>query len=98
MTRGTAFIAGVLLVLRCRAARAEDTNLTAMEVAQAVMVTAELDFSNKPPTIAQALLEIERHYEPADGRGRTFAILDAYGEPTTDGKLHISLHVSTEKP
>lgn len=98
MTRGAAFIAGVLLVVSCRAAQAEDTNLTAMEVAQAVMVTAELDFSNKPPTIAQALLEIERHYEPADGRGRTFAILDAYGEPTADGKLHISMHVSTEKP
>jgi len=58
----------------------------------------ELDFGAKPPSIAQALPEIERRYEPADGHGRTFAILDAYGEPTTDGKLHISMHVSTEKP
>src|SRR2546427_7763706 len=98
MTRGAAFIGGLSLVVSCRAARAEDTNLPAMEVAQAVMVTAELDFSNKPPTIGQALLKIERHYEPVDGRGRTFAILDAYGEPTADGKLHISMHVSTEKP
>ena len=98
MTRGAAFIAGVLVVVSCRTALAEDTNLAAMEVAQAVMVTAELDFSNSPPTIARALLEIERRYEPADGRGRTFAILDAYGEPTADGKLHISMHVSTEKP
>ena len=98
MTRSAAFIAGLLLVVSSRAALAEDTNLPAMEVAQAVMVTAELDFSNKPPTIAQALLEIERRYEPVDGRGRTFSILDAYGEPTADGKLHISMHVSTEKP
>ena len=60
MTRRGAFIAGVLLVVTSRAALAEDTNLPAMEVAQAVMVTAELDFSNKPPAIAQALLEIER--------------------------------------
>jgi hypothetical protein len=44
------------------------------------------------------LPEIERRYEPDDGQGRTFAILDAYGEPTTNGKLHISMHVSTEKP
>ena len=62
------------------------------------MVTVELDFGAKPPSIAQALREIERRYEPGDGQGRTFAILDAYGEPTTDGKLHISMHVSTEKP
>jgi hypothetical protein len=98
MNRSTAFIAGLLPFVNCSAVRAEDTNLPAIEVAQAVMVTAELAFSNQPPTIAQALLEIERHSEPFDGRGRTFAILDAYGEPTADGKLHISMHVSTEKP
>jgi len=64
----------------------------------AVMVTVELDFGAKPPSIAQALHEIERRYEPDDGQGRTFAIIEAYGEPTTDGKLHISMHVSAEKP
>jgi hypothetical protein len=69
-----------------------------MEVNKAVMVTAELDFSSPLPTIAQALTEIERHYKPDDGVGRTFAILDAYGEPTPDSKLHISMHVSSEKP
>jgi hypothetical protein len=74
-----------------------DTNLPTMEVAQAIMVTVELDFGSPPPTIAEALKQIERHYEPADGKGRTFAILDAYGEPMADGKLHISMHVSTEK-
>ena len=69
-----------------------------MEVAKAVMVTRELDFGPKVPTIAQALNEIERRYVPDDGAGRTFAVLDAYGEPTPEGKLHISMHVSSEKP
>ena len=69
-----------------------------MEVAKAVMVTVELDFGSKVPTIGQALNEIERRYLPDDGAGRTFAVLDAYGEPTPDGKLHISMHVSSEKP
>ena len=69
-----------------------------MEVAKAVMVTVELDFGAKIPTIAQALNEIERRYLPDDGAGRTFAVLDAYGEPTPEGKLHISMHVSSEKP
>jgi hypothetical protein len=69
-----------------------------MEVAKAVMVTVELDFGPKVPTIAQALAEIDRRYQPDDGSGRTFAVLDAYGEPTPDGKLHISMHVSSEKP
>ncbi len=73
-------------------------SLPTMEVAQSVMVTVELDFGAKPPSIAQALLEIERRYEPDDGQGRTFAILEAYGEPTTNGRLHISMQVSTEKP
>ena len=69
-----------------------------MEVAKAVMVTVELDFGPKVPPIAQALNEIERRYLPDDGAGRTFAVLDAYGEPTPEGKLHISMHVSSEKP
>jgi hypothetical protein len=69
-----------------------------MSAAQAVMVTADLSFPGTPPSIAEALLQIERRYGPQDGTGRTFAILDAYGEPTPDGKLHISMHVSSEKP
>jgi hypothetical protein len=69
-----------------------------MEVAQSLMVTVDLDFGAKPPGIAQALPEIERRYEPDDGQGRTFAIIEAYGEPTPDAKLHISMHVSAEKP
>jgi hypothetical protein len=69
-----------------------------METAEAVMVTVELDFGPKIPTVAEALTEIARTYQPDDGVGRTFAILDAYGEPTEDGKLHLSMHVSSEKP
>ena len=70
-----------------------------MEVNQAVMVTVELDFGSSLPTVAEALREIERRHQPDTGTGRTFAILDAYGEPTPDGKkLHMSMHVSSEKP
>ncbi len=69
-----------------------------MTIAQAVMVTEELDFGQPVPSIAEALTQIERGYAADDGKGRTFAILDAYGEPTADGrKLHISMHVSSEK-
>ncbi|HEX5733510.1 MAG TPA: hypothetical protein VF131_11810 [Blastocatellia bacterium] len=69
-----------------------------MEVAKAVMVTVDLDYGPTAPTIAQAINDIERQHQPADGAGRTFAILDAYGESTADGKLHMSMHVSSEKP
>ncbi len=69
-----------------------------LEVAQAVIVTVELDFGGTVPTVAAALLDIERRYQPEDGKGRTFAILDAYGEGTWSGKLHLSMHVSAEKP
>lgn len=73
--------------------------LPRMEVNQAVMVTVELDFGPQVPGIAAALREVERRHQPADGRGRVFAILDAYGGPTADGKkLHMSMHVSSEKP
>lgn len=70
-----------------------------MEINQAVMVTVELDFGTNVPTIAEALIEIDRLYQPDDGQGRTFAILDASGGSASDGKkLHLSMHVSTEKP
>jgi hypothetical protein len=69
------------------------------EVAQAIMVTQELDFGGPPPSIRDALKDIERRHDPEDGVGRTFSMLDAYGEPTPDGKkLHISMHISMEKP
>jgi hypothetical protein len=78
---------------------AAPTNLPTTEVNQALMVTVELDFGPKVPSIAEALHEIERRHQSESGGGRVFAILSAYGEPTPDGKkLHMSMHVSTEKP
>jgi len=74
------------------------SELVTMDVAKAVMVTVELDLGTKTPTIAEGLSQVERRYQPDDGQGRTFAILDAYGETTPDGKLHMSMHVSSEKP
>jgi hypothetical protein len=68
------------------------------EINQAVMVTVDLDFGGGAlPTIAEAIPQIERRYQPADGTGRTFAILDAYGQPTAENKLRVSMHVSAEK-
>jgi hypothetical protein len=75
---------------------ATNVALPTNEVAQAIMVTVELDFGGKPPSIKDALKEIERSYEPKGER--TFAILDAYGEPTPAGKLHMSMHLSMEQP
>ncbi|PYI81489.1 MAG: hypothetical protein DME26_19890 [Verrucomicrobia bacterium] len=69
-----------------------------MNVAQAVMVTVDLDFGPKLPSIAEALRDVERRHEPEDGVGRTFSIIEAFGEPTPEGKLRVSMHVSTEKP
>jgi len=69
-----------------------------MEINQAVMVTVDLDFGGAPiPTIANALQQIERRYVATEGTGRTFAVLDAYGETTPENKLRISMHVSSEK-
>jgi hypothetical protein len=73
-------------------------SLPVIEVNKALMVTVELDFGSNAPAIAQALREVERRHLPDDGQGRTFAILDAYGGPTPEGKLHLSMHVSMEKP
>jgi hypothetical protein len=73
--------------------------LVRMKIAQAVVVTVELDFGGRVPTVAEAIQQIERSYTPDDGIGRTFSILDAFGEPTAGGKLlHMSMHVSSEKP
>lgn len=74
----------------------DSSELTTMDVAKAVMVTVEEDFG-KNATIASALQQVERRYKADDGTGRTFAILDAYGETMADGKLHMSMHVSSEK-
>jgi hypothetical protein len=75
-----------------------DETLPSAEVAHALMVTVDLDFGGRMPSIKEALTEVERRHQPDDGRGRTFAILDAYGEPTPAGRLHMSMHLSMEKP
>lgn len=67
-------------------------------VAQSVMVTVELDFGATPPRLEEALQEIERRSEPADGTGRTFAVLDADGSVATNGSWRLQMHVSMEKP
>ena len=75
---------------------ATNADLPTNEVAQAIMVTVDLDFGGKPPSIKDALKEIERSYEPKGER--TFAILDAYGEPTPHGQashLHAPQHGAT---
>ena len=95
---GTLGAAATNVVATSTATNAPAVALPSIEINQAVMVTQELDFGTPVPTIAEALQSIERRYQPEDGVGRTFAILDAYGEPTPEGKLHISMHVSTEKP
>src|SRR5438105_900492 len=38
-----------------------------IEINQAVMVTVELDFGTKVPSIAEGLQQVDRRYEPADG-------------------------------
>jgi hypothetical protein len=74
------------------------TNVPSIEVAQAVVVTVDLDFAGRNPSIEEALKQIDRRYEPEAGAGRTFAILDAWGETNANGKLRISMHLSMEQP
>lgn len=69
-----------------------------METAKAVVVTVEILYGAQVPTVAQALTQIERRSAPDDRVGRTFAILDADGWATPDGRLHLQMHVSSEKP
>ncbi len=83
-------------------ASATETNAAALptlEAIQSVVVTQDLDFGAKPPGLAEVMQEIDRRSQPDDGRGRTFAILEAFnGEVQPDGKVRVSLRVSTEKP
>lgn len=80
-------------------APADPNTVPAMEVAQSVVVTQDLDFGPQPPTLAEAVQQIERRPQPAEGGGRTFAILEAFnGAIQPDGKMRVSLRISTEKP
>jgi hypothetical protein len=71
--------------------------LIAVGVAIPLLFRINSILASSPATIPDAIGQIERGYAPDDGVGRTFAILDAYGEPMPDGKLHMSMHVSSEK-
>lgn len=105
---GTCVCGAALGVLVLPAGQADDAAAVAgnkplpevytMEAAQAVMVTVEVPPVKDDPTIAGALRQVERRHRPEDGKGRVFAILDAYGERNADGKLHMSMHLSSEKP
>src|SRR5262249_29800973 len=75
-----------------------EPDLNTMDVAQAVMVTVELDMGQPVPKVADAMREIERRYQVDDGSPRDFAILDADGWKTPDNKLHLQMHVSSERP
>jgi hypothetical protein len=78
-----------------RATNAIDT----MEVAQSVVVTHDLDYGSERPRLAAIMGDIERRPKADDGLSRTFAILEAFnGEVQPDGKIRVSLRVSTEKP
>jgi len=68
-----------------------------MMLQESVMVTIEENFGPGVKTIGDALQLIDRKYQPFDKQGRTFAILDAYGNKMTDGRMHISMHISSEK-
>ncbi len=68
-----------------------------MLVNESVMVTVDLDLGQPVPTVEQALKLIERKYAPKDGKDRTFAILDAVAETSPFGKMHLSMHISSEK-
>ncbi len=68
-----------------------------MMLQESVMVTIEENFGPAVKSIADALTHIERKYQPFDGQGRTFAILDAFGNKMPDGRMHISMHISSEK-
>src|SRR5689334_25146449 len=83
-TRNTTPVAAPTPAPTAPTAQNGEPEATPMEVNKAVMVTEELDLGKPAPSIAQALQQIERRYRPDDGVGRTFAVLDAYGEAMPD--------------
>ncbi|MCX6275799.1 MAG: hypothetical protein NTV09_11400 [Bacteroidetes bacterium] len=78
-------------------AQSHPAKVDSMMLQESVMVTVEENFGPTALTIADALFLIERKYSPFDNQGRTFAILDAYGNKLPDGRMHISMHISSEK-
>src|SRR5688572_12197205 len=52
--------------------------IPAMEAAQSVVVTHDLDYGSQRPSLAGIMHDIERRHQADDGLGRTFAILEAF--------------------
>ncbi len=55
------------------------------------------NFGATVKTVEQALSLLTREYVPFDGRGRTFAIIEATGHSLPNGKMQLTLRISTEK-
>jgi len=78
---------------------ANTNDIMTMEAAQSVVVTHDLELAPGVTTLADVMRDIERHSKADNGGGRTFAILEAFnGAIQPDGKMRVSLRVSTEKP
>lgn len=70
-----------------------------MEAAQSVMVVKDLGFGRQPPRLEDVVRDIERHSQPEDGHGRTFAILEAFTQPDLEtSNINLCMRISTEKP
>jgi hypothetical protein len=73
--------------------------LTTMEAAQSVVVVSDLGFGRQQPSLEEVVRDIQRHSQPEDGRGRTFAILEAFTQVDQEtSNINLCLRVSSEKP
>lgn len=78
---------------------ASTNGITTLEAAQSVVVTHDLEVGPGVTTLAEVMRDIKRHNLADNGAGRTFAILEAFnGAIQPDGKMRVSLRVSSEKP
>jgi hypothetical protein len=70
-----------------------------MEAAQSVMVVKDIGFGRQQPSLEDVVRDIERHSQPEDGRGRTFAILEVFTQPDLEtSNINLCMRISTEKP
>jgi hypothetical protein len=78
---------------------ASTNGITTMEAAQSVVVVKDLGFGRQPPRLEDVVRDIERHSQPEDGHGRTFAILEAFTQPDLEtSNINLCLRISSEKP
>jgi hypothetical protein len=70
-----------------------------MEANQSVVVVKDLGFGKQPPSLPDVVRDLERRWQPDDGRGRTFAILEVFTQPDiVTSNFNLCLRISTEKP